>query len=127
MSIDALNKIKNCLIDCRHQLDGRNNAVGRSIEIALERLEQPMQLAIIGRLSSSKSTLVNALLGNPDIAKTDKSEETYNVSWVKYGENENEITVVFKDGKRIKANRTDLADWTSRHCAGNTRSPRRGS
>ncbi len=115
MAIDVLNKIKSCLIDCQHKLGGRNNAVGRSIEIALERLGQPMQLAIIGRLSSSKSTLVNALLGNPDIAKTDKSEETYNVSWIKYGENENEITIVFKDGKRINANRTDLADWTSRH------------
>lgn len=115
MALDVLNKIKNCLLDCRSKLGGRNNVVDRSIEIALERLEQPMQLAIIGRLSSSKSTLVNALLGNPDIAKTDKSEETYNVSWIKYGENEHEITVVFKNGNRIKANRTDLVDWTSRH------------
>lgn len=115
MAVDVLNKIRNCLIDCRSQLGGLNSVVNRSMETALARLEQPMQLAIIGRLSSSKSTLVNALLGNPDIAKTDKSEETYNVSWIKYGEDESEITVVLKDGKRIKANRADLADWTSRH------------
>lgn len=115
MASDVLTKIKNCLFDCRAQLNKRNVVVDRSIEIALERLEQPMQLAIIGRLSSSKSTLVNALLGNPDIAKTDKSEETYNVSWIKYGENEDEICIVFKNGKKIKAKRADLSDWTSRH------------
>lgn len=115
MASDALHKIRNCLIYCQHQLNGRNNVVSRSIGIALERLEQPMQLAIIGRLSSSKSTLVNALLGNPDIAKTDKSEETFNVSWIKYGEDERNICIVLKNGKRIKANRNDLSDWTSRH------------
>lgn len=115
MSSDILTRIKICLNDCRRQLNGRNSVVDRSIQNALERLEQPMQLAIIGRLSSSKSTLVNALLGNPDVAKTDKSEETYNVSWIRYGEDEHEITVVFRNGKKIKAKRSDLADWTSRH------------
>lgn len=115
MSSNVLNKIQSCLIDCRQQLNGLNDVVDRSIGIALDRLAQPMQLAIIGRLSSSKSTLVNALLGNPDIAKTDKSEETFNVSWIKYGEEEQEITIVFKDGKKIKAQRSNLADWTSRH------------
>lgn len=115
MSSNVLDKIQSCLIDCRQQLNGLNDVVDRSIGIALERLVQPMQLAIIGRLSSSKSTLVNALLGNPDIAKTDKSEETFNVSWIKYGEEEQEITIVFKDGKKIKAQRSSLADWTSRH------------
>lgn len=115
MAVDTLNKITTCLIDCRRKLNRKNLSVDHSIEIALERLTQPMQLAIIGRLSSSKSTLVNALLGNPNIAKTDKSEETYNVSWIKYGEQEDEITVVFKNGKRVKAKRNDLTDWTSRH------------
>lgn len=115
MATDVLNKIKSCLLDCRRELNGLNAIIDCSIQNALERLEQPMQLAIIGRLSSSKSTLVNALLGNPDIAKTDKSEETYNVSWIKYGEDETEITIVFKSGKKIKANRISLSDWTSRH------------
>lgn len=115
MASDILNKITNCLMDCRLQLNGRNYVIDRSIETALERLTQPMQMAIIGRLSSSKSTLVNALLGNPDVAKTDKSEETYNVSWIRYGENEHEITIVYRNGKRLKARRSELADWTSRH------------
>lgn len=115
MATNVLNKIKTCLIDCKRQLNGQNEFVHRSIELALERLDHPMQLAIIGRLSSSKSTLVNALLGNPDVAKTDKSEETYNVSWIKYGDNEDEITIVLKNGKKIKANRSELTDWTSRH------------
>lgn len=115
MSSNVLEEIRSCLIDCRQQLNGLNDVVDRSIAIALDRLAQPMQLAIIGRLSSSKSTLVNALLGNPDIAKTDKSEETFNVSWIKYGEEEQEITIVFKDGEKIKDQRSNLADWTSRH------------
>lgn len=115
MASDTLLKIKACLLDCQRQLNGRNRAVEAAIKAALERLEQPMQLAVIGRLSSSKSTLVNALLGNPDVAKTDKSEETYNVSWIKYGDDEQEITIVLKNGRKVKARRDDLADWTSRH------------
>lgn len=115
MNDGIINSIRSCLNECRAILDGRVISVDRAIAMALERLSHPMQLAIIGRLSSSKSTLVNALLGDPDIAKTDKSEETYNVSWIKYGEAEDELTIVLKNNTKLRVPKSQLLDWTSRH------------
>ena len=37
-----------------------------------------MQLAIIGKISSSKSTLVNAILGKDGVMATGQMEVTYN-------------------------------------------------
>ena len=115
MNDEIINRILTCLTECRAILEGRVGSVDHAIALALERLSQPMQLAIIGRLSSSKSTLVNALLGDPNIAKTDKSEETYNVSWIKYGRNEDELTIVLKNNTKLHVPKTQLLDWTSRH------------
>lgn len=115
MNDEIINRILTCLTESRLLLGKRVSSVDHAIALAIERLSQPMQLAIIGRLSSSKSTLVNALLGNSDIAKTDKSEETFNVSWIKYGENEDELTIVLKNNTKIHAPKSSLLDWTSRH------------
>ena len=57
--------------------------VCNKIQEALERLSRPMQLAIIGKISSSKSTLVNAVLGKEEVVRTGQMEETFNVSWLK--------------------------------------------
>lgn len=115
MNDEIINRFITCLTENRAILGGRVSSVDHSISLAIERLSQPMQLAIIGRLSSSKSTLVNALLGDPSIAKTDKSEETYNVSWIKFGENENDLTIVLKNNTKICVPKSQLLDWTSRH------------
>ncbi len=115
MNDEIINRILTCLKECRAILRGRVKSVDNAIALAEDRLSQPMQLAIIGRLSSSKSTLVNALLGDSGIAKTDKSEETYNVSWIKYGEIEDEITIVLKNNTKLRVPKTQLLDWTSRH------------
>lgn len=115
MNDEIINRIHACLVECRDILGGRIRPVDHAILSALDRLSQPMQLAIIGRLCSSKSTLVNALLGDPSIAKTDKSEETYNVHWIKYGDDEDKLTIVLKDNKKISVPKSLLLDWTSRH------------
>ena len=115
MNDEIINRILICLNECRDILGGRVESVDNAIALAIDRLSQPMQLAIIGRLSSSKSTLVNALLGDSGIAKMDKSEETYNVSWIKYGENEDELTIVLKNNTKLRVPKTQLLDWTSRH------------
>ena len=47
-------------------------------------LAQPLAVAIVGRVSSGKSTLVNALLGVP-IAATDATECTQVVTWYRHG------------------------------------------
>jgi len=115
MNDEIINRIHTCLVECRDILGGRISSVDHAISLALDRLSQPMQLAIIGRLSSSKSTLVNALFSDSYIAQTHKLEETYNVSWIKYGKNEDELTIVLKDNKKIRVPKSQLRDWTSRH------------
>ena len=115
MNDDIINRILTCLTESQAILGRRVASVDHAITSAIDRLGQPMQLAIIGRLSSSKSTLVNALLGDPSIAKTDKSEETYNVSWIRYGDNEDELTIVMKDNARVRVPKSQLFDWSSRH------------
>lgn len=84
-----------------------------TIESSIERLKQPMQLAIIGKISSSKSTLVNAILGQSEVVRTGQMEETFNVSWLKYGPSDSDIHVFFKDGTSIFVPRKDWAIWTS--------------
>lgn len=58
-----------------------------------------MQLAIIGKISSSKSTLVNAILGKDELMSTGQKEVTFNVGWLKYGEPDSDIVVHYKDGR----------------------------
>lgn len=83
------------------------------IEDSIVRLEQPMQLAIIGKISSSKSTLVNAILGASEIVRTGQMEETFNVSWLKYGDSHSPIKVVFKDGHTSNVPSSEWMMWTS--------------
>ena len=41
-----------------------------TLERSIKKLHEPMQLAIIGKISSSKSTLVNAILGKDGVMAT---------------------------------------------------------
>ena len=61
------------------------------------RFRAPMRVAIVGRVSSGKSTLVNALLGG-QVVPTDVEELTYNVNWLRYAPVPG-LTVHFKDGR----------------------------
>lgn len=83
------------------------------IDDSIVRLSQPMQLAVIGKISSSKSTLVNAILGASEIVRTGQMEETFNVSWLKYGDSESPIKVVFKDGHTSNVPSSEWVKWTS--------------
>src|SRR5262249_25137889 len=62
----------------------------------VDRLAAPMRVAIVGRISSGKSTLTNALLGCRLVA-TGIEELTYNVNWLRYAD-ESSLLVHFKDG-----------------------------
>ena len=68
------------------------------LDFARSKLLEPMQLAIIGKISSSKSTLVNAILGKDHVMATGQMEVTYNVGWLKYGDPESDIIIHHKDG-----------------------------
>lgn len=68
-----------------------------AIKSSIKKLKEPMQLAIIGKISSSKSTLVNAILGKEEIMATGQKEVTYNVGWLKYGKPDSDIIIHHKD------------------------------
>lgn len=61
----------------------RPDVVGQLHRIAA-RLNEPMRIALAGTLKSGKSTLVNALVGEP-IAPTDATEATRIVTWFRHG------------------------------------------
>ncbi len=61
------------------------------------RLLSTLRVAVVGRVSSGKSTLVNALLGAYRVA-TGVTELTYNVNWLRYGA-EPGILVHFREGQ----------------------------
>lgn len=109
-------RLRNCLQECLQTLVDNNVLipfVSNKIQEALERLSQPMQLAVIGKISSSKSTLVNAILGKDEIVKTGQMEETFNVSWLKYGDASSDIKVVFKNGEIKVVPNKEWMYWTS--------------
>ena len=72
--------------------------LANAVSAARAKLDEPLQLAIIGKISSSKSTLVNAILGKEEVMTTGQMEVTYNVGWLKYGLPESEIIIHHKDG-----------------------------
>jgi hypothetical protein len=80
------------------------------------KMNEPMQLAIVGKISSSKSTLVNAILGEAEIVRTGEREETWNVSWLKYGSPDSPVIVHYKDASRKpeKIERSRWAEWANR-------------
>lgn len=75
------------------------------IRNSIEKLDEPMQLAIIGKISSSKSTLVNAILGKDGLMSTGQKEVTYNVGWLKYGKPDSDIIIHYKDNRPPKKTR----------------------
>ncbi len=108
-------KLTECLERCRTLIDnGEAPEIARCIDDSLARLNLPMQLAIIGKISSSKSTLVNAILGKAEVVRTGKMEETFNVSWLKYGSENDDVEVTFKDGHKEMIPRHEWAIWSSR-------------
>lgn len=117
MSKSALtlkDRILQILKECKGILSGfEATTLLKEIKDSEKRLMQPMQLAIIGKISSSKSTLVNAILGQSEVVRTGQMEETFNVSWLKYGDSDSDINVVFKDGRISSVPREQWVQWTS--------------
>ncbi len=78
--------------------DGVFVPLADAIDRATSTIDQPMQLAIIGKISSSKSTLVNAILGKDELLPTGQKEVTFNVCWLKYGDPRADVIIHHKDG-----------------------------
>lgn len=90
------------------------NALYCKLENSIKRIDEPMQLAIIGKISSSKSTLVNAILGKNEIMATGQKEVTYNVGWLKYGKPDSDIIIHHKDDTPVsRKNPKEFAIWST--------------
>lgn len=86
----------------------------KAIDSSINKLNEPMQLAIIGKISSSKSTLVNAILGKQEVMSTGQKEVTYNVGWLKYGDPESDIIIHHKDGSpNTTKKKAEFEKWTT--------------
>ena len=70
-----------------------------AVESVYDRLGQPLRLAVAGPVSSGKSTLVNALLGQR-VAPVGAGETTRVVTWYRYGV-EDRATVHLRDGRQL--------------------------
>jgi hypothetical protein len=73
--------------------------VQSQLAVLAERLREPVRVAVVGRVNSGKSTMVNALLGQR-VAPTDVSECTQLVSWFRYGHPQR-VEVEQLDGRRV--------------------------
>ncbi len=114
VGVSLKDRITNVLTKCTNLLSEHDCAsLFECINSSLRRLAQPMQLAIIGKISSSKSTLVNAILGESEVVRTGQMEETFNVSWLKFGDSNSDIKVIFKNGEVSKVPRAEWSKWTS--------------
>lgn len=70
----------------------------------IERMATPFvkgyfTLAVVGKVSSGKSTFINALLGCKDLLPTGHDQTTCGVTYIEYGEKP-EVTIVFGDDRK---------------------------
>ncbi|UZJ24835.1 dynamin family protein [Rhodococcus antarcticus] len=84
---------------CRELLTQVGPELGPAVHDVLDRLQAPLQVAVTGRLSSGKSTLVNALIGRK-VAPTAAGECTRLVTRFTFGAVDR-VDVVLHDGRVI--------------------------
>lgn len=75
---------------------------------SIERLSRPFisgyfTLAVVGKVSSGKSTFINALLGCKDLLPTGHDQTTCGLTYIEYG-NIPEVTITFGDGRTVLIN-----------------------
>ena len=63
-----------------------------------QRLNQPMRVAIVGKIKVGKSTFMNALL-EEQVVETGAVETTFNVNWLRHG-GQRSLTIYYKDEQR---------------------------
>ena len=81
----------------------------RLLRRQLDRMDEPLRVAISGKVKAGKSTLLNALVGE-EIAPTDAGECTRVVTWYRHGHHPR-ITLHPLDGppRQLPVNRVDGA------------------
>ena len=76
------NQVKQLIDEVIEHVPG--SGIDASLRAARERLDQPLRVAIAGRVKAGKSTLLNALVGE-QLAPTDAGECTRIVTWYQHG------------------------------------------
>lgn len=84
---------------CAGVVDQCTDATAEGVRQVIARLAAPLQLAVVGRISGGKSTLVNALIGRK-VAPTAVGECTHLVTRFSYG-TVDRIEVVLRGGRRL--------------------------
>ena len=87
---------------------------------SIERMAKPFikgyfTLAVVGKVSSGKSTFINALLGCKDLLPTGHDQTTCGITYIEYGEKP-EVTIVFGDGQK-KVIKDDISGKIKPHVA----------
>ncbi|HEY8216941.1 MAG TPA: dynamin family protein, partial [Acidimicrobiia bacterium] len=81
MGATLTDQVRKLVDDCAAAASGE--AVAR-LTAARDRLDEPLRVAIVGKVKAGKSTLLNALVGEP-LAPTDAGECTRIVTWYREG------------------------------------------
>jgi hypothetical protein len=102
-------QLRECVRDA-HAIAHNLPRLSAEINRIQQTIDLPMQVAVIGRVSSSKSTFVNALMGD-EVVEMGKMVTTFNVCHLTYGDASSPIEVVFKDGRREFVPRNSLSAW----------------
>jgi hypothetical protein len=77
-----LDRVRALLVRARSEIAGGGRADG--LTAALDRLDEPLRVAIAGKVKAGKSTLLNAMVGE-ELAPTDAGECTRIVTWYRDG------------------------------------------
>jgi len=86
----------------------------RLLELA-HSCNQPFNLAVVGRMKTGKSTLINALIGKR-LTISDVEEATATLNWISHGsaDQKMQFLVQWKDGRSEPHPMTDLSLWSGK-------------
>lgn len=108
-----INRYREVRRDCGIPDDGWHS---RTIErMATPFIKGYFTLAVVGKVSSGKSTFINALLGCKDLLPTGHDQTTCGITYIEYGETP-EVTIVFGDGHK-KVIKDDISGKIKPHVA----------
>lgn len=90
-------------------------AHARRLEAIAGTSSQPFTLAVVGRMKTGKSTLLNSLMGFP-LALSDVEEATATINWIRYGTGDQtgRMIVHWRDGRNEIVPRERIAEWSGK-------------
>jgi GTPase SAR1 family protein len=90
-------------------------AQAKALEELADTLKLPFTVAIVGRMKSGKSSLINALVGSP-LAITDVEESTATINVIGYGSSDQaaQAIVHWRDGRNEVVPRERITEWAGK-------------